>query len=89
MDPIALGKELADLGWASLFVVVVVVAAVALWRGIWVPGFIARRDQMRSDRLEEENRVLSITVATLTAELKAARRERRDDRAPRKPDGAP
>ena len=82
-------KALSDLGGFALFLATVILAVIGLWRGFWVPGFIAMRDQKRADRLEAENRVLSITVATLTAELKAARRERRGDRIPREPDGRP
>ena len=78
---------LSDLGGFALFLGTIIVATVGLWRGLWVPGFIAKRDQKRADTLEAENRSLSVTVATLTAELKQARKERRDDRAPRKPDG--
>ena len=81
-------KALSDAGGFALFLGFVIAAAIGLWRGWWVPGFIALRDQKRADRLEAENRALSITVATLTAELKQARRDRHD-RQSRAGDGRP
>jgi hypothetical protein len=79
-------KALSDAGGFALFLGFVIAAAIGLWRGWWVPGFIALRDQKRADALEAENRTLSVTVATLTAELRQARRQRRD-RVPEGRDG--
>ena len=71
-------KALSDAGGFALFLGFVIAAAIGLWRGWWVPGFIALRDQKRADTAEAENRTLSVTVATLTSELKQARRELRE-----------
>jgi hypothetical protein len=81
-------KELSDAGGFALFLGFIVTAALGLWRGWWVPGFIALRDQKRADTLEAANRALMITVATLTSELKQARKELRE-RLPRLPNGPP
>lgn len=50
MDPVTLGQTLADLGGWAAFVVVVVAAAVTLFRGLWVPGFVYRREIDRADK---------------------------------------
>jgi hypothetical protein len=80
IDP-ALGSQLADLGGFALFLLLVVTIAVGLWRGWWVPGFIARewkgeRDQARTELAEARK-----TVNTLTVELARERRRRASDHA--------
>lgn len=49
MDPTALAQSLVDAGGWTAFVLTVVVAAIALVRGDWVPGFVYRREVARAD----------------------------------------
>lgn len=55
-------RSLSDLGGLGLFILVVAVAAIGLWRKWWVPGW------MYSD-VESENRLLRTTVERLTDQL--------------------
>jgi len=51
IDP-ALGSQLADLGGFALFLLVIVIAAVGLYRQWWVPGWVYRRLEERLDKAE-------------------------------------
>jgi hypothetical protein len=51
IDPAAL-KALADAGGFALFLLIVVVAAVGLWRQWWVPGWLWKQE--RSQRITAE-----------------------------------
>lgn len=59
-----LAKALSDLGGFALFLLVVVVAAVGLYRGWWVPGWVYRQ--------EREARLVAETQASRNAESLAA-----------------
>lgn len=77
-------KALADAGGLALFLLAVIAGVVGLWRRWIVPGWIWVQEHEARVRAEAENRVLSVSVARLTAELKALReanRDRRDGRA--------
>jgi cytoskeletal protein RodZ len=73
IDP-AIGGQLADLGGFALFLLLLVVIAVGLFRQWWVPGYMYRQE--RADRekadvqatrnveaLERQNRI-SVRIAT-------------------------
>ena len=79
MDFIALGRSLADLGGFALSLVIVVVAAVGLYRQWWVPGWIYRRLDDRLAAKEAESRRQVITIARLTRQLERERLGRRTD----------
>lgn len=67
-----LAAQLSDLGGFALFLLVVVVAAVGLYKQWWVPGWIYRQ--------ERESRLKAETQATRNAEAleKLARVASRD-----------
>lgn len=71
IDP-ALGKQLADLGGFALFLLVVIVAAVGLYRQWWVPGWVWKQ--------ERDARTVAETQALRNAEAieKLARAVSRD-----------
>jgi hypothetical protein len=70
VDPIDLAKRLDDLGPFALGAFFVVIGVAGLFRGVWVPGFIARRDQTRADALQAENLAHIRTNADCAAELR-------------------
>lgn len=70
MDPIDLAKRLDDLGPFALGAFFVVIGVIGLFRGVWVPGFIAKRDQSRADTLQAENLAHIRTNADCAAELR-------------------
>ena len=74
MDPVNLAKSLDDLGPFALGAFFVIVGVVGLFRGAWVPGFIAKRDQARADVLQAENLAHIKTNAECAAELKFTKR---------------
>lgn len=81
IDP-ALLKSLADGGGLVLFLTVIVIAALAIHRGIVVPGWIFRRQE---NELAEAKRELSTahkTIDRLTVQLTRERRHRNTDHAP-------
>ena len=59
IDP-SIGAQLADLGGFALFLLVIVIAAVGLYRQWWVPGWVYRA--------ERESRQTAETQATRNAE---------------------
>ena len=75
-----LAAQLADLGGFALFLLVLSIAAVGLWRQWWVPGWLYRQ--------EVESRKTAETQALRNAEAleKLARSVARDPRL-RRPDG--
>lgn len=66
-------KALADLGGFALFLAVVIVAAIGLFRRWWVPGWWFTDERQARMSAEAENRILSRTVARLTSENKQLR----------------
>jgi cell division protein FtsB len=64
-------KDLWDAGPGPILLGMAIVITLGLWRGIWVPGFIARRDQAKMDIAEAQNLIHTANNATLTAENKA------------------
>lgn len=69
---IALGRAAADLGGFALFLVLLIVIGVGLWRRWWVPGWLY---------LEKASDVKDLTKAVerLTTELARERRRRSTD----------
>lgn len=74
MELVELAAKLADLGWAVLFILVVVIATVGLARQWWVPGVYYRRIDQKLNQAEAENRKLSDALS------RAQRRRRTDPR---------
>ena len=81
IDP-ALGSQLADLGGFALFLLLLVVIGVGLFRRWWVPGWIASDWKDERDKARDELEATRKTVTTLTVELARERRRRASD-APR------
>jgi hypothetical protein len=77
-DPAAL-KALADGGGLVLFLALVVMIAITLFRGTWVPGSYYREVSAERDALRVELKVLSRTVERLTVQLARERRVRSAD----------
>ena len=75
-------SSLTDLGGLGLFVGFVVLATYGLFRQLWVPGWLYKRERER--RLEAEGEVAkqAATVAKLTRQLQNERRRRRTDASP-------
>jgi len=73
VDPIDLAKRLDDLGPFALGAFFVVIGVIGLFRGTWVPGFIAKRDQIRADTLQAENLAHIRTNAECAAELRVTK----------------
>lgn len=72
IDP-QLGKQLADLGGFALFLLVVIVAAVGLYRQWWVPGWVYRQE--RDGRQTAETQALRSAEA-IEKLARAVNRER-------------
>lgn len=78
MDPVDLARSLDDLGPFALLAFVVIVTTIGLFRGFWVPGFIAKRDQQRADTLQAENLAHIRTNAECAAELRVTKQRVRE-----------
>ena len=76
-------KALSDLGGTTLFVGVVIVAAIGLYRQWWVPGWLYRSEREGRQRAEREARASATTVSRLTMALTRERQRRHTDRPPR------
>jgi hypothetical protein len=72
-------KALSDLGGFALFLATIILAVLGIWRRWVVPGWLFDEEHRARVSAELENRVLSVSVARLTAELKALRDERKRD----------
>lgn len=72
-------KALSDLGGTALFVLVVIVAALGLYRQWWVPGWLYKQERTARLSAQEEARKLSISVQRLTQSLRDERRRRGSD----------
>lgn len=83
LDPIALGKTLADLGWAVAFVVLAVLDVYALVKGWVVPRFVHDREVMRADTLAGQLQRNTEALESLTDEV------RWDARGSLRPRGTP
>lgn len=55
MDLVQLAARLAELGWAVLFILLVVVISVGLWRRWWAPAWVITDRDKRIAALEAEN----------------------------------
>ena len=73
-------KALSDLGGTTLFVGVVIVAAIGLYRQWWVPGWLFRAEREARLRAEREAKANSATVSRLTMALARERQRRHTDR---------
>lgn len=79
IDP-AIGGQLADLGGFALFLLLLVVIGVGLYRQWWVPGWLWRG--LVAENLEQKGELKAArqTVQTLTAQLARERERRATDR---------
>jgi hypothetical protein len=71
---------LADLGWATLFLGIVVTGSWALHRGHWVPGWVYRAERDR--RIKAESALEELVERTIRRSLRDARREHADPEPP-------
>ena len=86
IDP-ALGQQLADLGGFALFLLVVVTAAVGLFRQWWVPGWVYRAE--RDARLTAETQATRNAEALQKLARAVSREPRRLTVAEREDDASP
>jgi hypothetical protein len=75
-------KEIVDLGGLALFVTGIIAAGVGLFRQVWVPGWLWRRERERRELAEAESKRQTATIARLTRQLERERNRRSTD-APR------
>jgi hypothetical protein len=73
-------KTLVDLGFAVVFVLMVSTIGVGAIRGWWVPGWIYRKSEARSDRLDASLAKLTESVDGMRDDLAWNDRDRHDTR---------
>lgn len=76
-----LGKALADLGGFALFLLVVVVAAVGLYKRWFVPGWIYEQEREARLQAEADLRANNSTLAEILRLVKRGRRSAETDDA--------
>ena len=85
IDPAA-AKTLVDLGFAVVFVTMVIAIGVGAIRGWWVPGWIYRRSESRSDRTDAALAKLTESIDGLADDIAWNGRDRHDVRRPARRD---
>ena len=80
-DLVGLAASLADLGWAVLFLFVVVFVVAGLGRQWWVPGWVYRAACERAEKAEKqlERNVVTIEALERIATSRGVVSARHDD----------
>ena len=88
IDPAFL-RSLADGGGLVLLFAFIIAAAITLFRGSWVPGYLYTKAQKERDDALFELKTARRTIDRLTVQLARERRRRSTDqpdrRSPREP----